>query len=76
MMSAISLMSRGKIVRGFEHRGEHLTNAPVIVMCHGFTGDCSEHKLFDDFAYVAAACGYYRHYKKDWEACLLAFWHI
>ena len=28
-------------------------------MCHGFTGDCSEHKLFDDFADVAAACGYY-----------------
>lgn len=59
MMSAISFMSRGKIVRGFEHRGEHLTNAPAIVMCHGFTGDCSEHKLFDDFADIAAACGYY-----------------
>lgn len=59
MMSAISFMSRGKIIRGFEHREEHLVDAPAIIMCHGFTGDCSEHKLFDDFAEVASACGYY-----------------
>lgn len=28
-------------------------------MCHGFTGNCSEHGLFDDFADIAADHGYY-----------------
>ena len=58
-MRSISFMSRGETLRGYVHEACESGPAPVIVMCHGFTGNCSEHGLFDDFGEAAAKAGYH-----------------
>lgn len=59
MERRISFTSRGNIVRGWAHIPEQREPVPAIIMCHGFTGNCSEHGLFDDFAREACKAGMY-----------------
>ena len=59
MEQQISFVSRGKTLRGWSHIPEKPGRFPAVVLCHGFTGNCSEHGLFEGFAQVANAAGLY-----------------
>lgn len=59
MERQISFISRGKILRGWSHIPEGPGRFPVVVLCHGFTGNCSEHGLFEAFAQQANDAGLY-----------------
>lgn len=56
-MNAWTFESRGRMARGYLHLPQGDSPAPAIVLCHGFTGDCREHGLFEDFAQAAAKAG-------------------
>ena len=59
MERQISFISRGKILRGWSHIPEGPSRFPAVVLCHGFTGNCSEHGLFEAFAQQANDAGLY-----------------
>ena len=59
MERQISFISRGKILRGWSHIPEGPGRFPAVVLCHGFTGNCSEHGLFEAFAQQANDAGLY-----------------
>lgn len=59
MEKQIAFCSRGRTVRGAAHVPAGAHGAPVIVMCHGFTGNMSEHGLFEAFAEQACGAGFY-----------------
>ena len=59
MEKQIAFLSRGCTVRGAAHVPAGACRAPVIVMCHGFTGNMSEHGLFNEFAEQASGQGFY-----------------
>ena len=59
MERQISFISRGKILRGWSHIPEGPGRFPAVVLCHGFTGNCSEHGLFEAFAQEANDAGLY-----------------
>ena len=59
MERQISFISRGRILRGWSHIPEGPGRFPAVVLCHGFTGNCSEHGLFEAFAQQANDAGLY-----------------
>lgn len=59
MEQQITFISRGHTVRGWAHVPDGGAPSPAVVMAHGFTGNCSEHGLFDDFANQANQAGIY-----------------
>ena len=58
-MQEIAFSSRGYLVHGWAHSPAGARRAPAIALCHGFTGNCSEHGLFVEFAERAAQAGFY-----------------
>jgi len=59
MEKKISFLSREHTIRGWAHVPEIQGKAPVVIICHGFTGNCSEHGLFEYFAKQACEAGFY-----------------
>lgn len=59
MERQISFISRHHKVNGWAHIPKTSDKAPAIVLCHGFTGNCSEHGLFESFGREASEAGFY-----------------
>lgn len=59
MERQISFISRHHKVHGWAHIPKTPDRAPAIVLCHGFTGNCSEHGLFESFGKKASEAGFY-----------------
>lgn len=58
MEQRVSFISRGHTVRGWKYVPERPGPFPAIVLCHGLTGNCSEHGLFERFGQAACEAGF------------------